>query len=328
MFPPNWMSTHSRAGALSWFRAKAIPGSDWASCEDGLLCLAPLHSDPDAWCLDSEAAITGTRPIPADLAASIAERPVYVFAELAPDEWAYLGNGHSPVVRRGATPEIRLSFAPGLPMDVYRDLGAPPVRPRPSPEFLLGAQTDPEATLRDLAIWALGSDVPAVGDEPLIWLHETGLLHGTSNHWVPPAELGIEGDQRIFCIENQGVCSWAFDVASPDQPVSVAWDGSFAPESPSLVSFLVQALSLELLWGSDHTAATWVPDETATAMLDHLREIPLPPWSWPAHPHRFHFAEDLLVSSCPGEPGVHLNVGSRSAQTLDALRDRFEIEWD
>jgi hypothetical protein len=328
VFPPNWMSTHSRAGALSWFQAKAIPGSDWASCDDGLLCLAPLRSDPDGWRLDGEAALVCTRPPGSELAATIVERPLYVFAELAPDEWSYVGNGHSLVVRSGAAPEIRLSFSPGLPMDVYRGLRAAPVRPRPSPEFLLGAGTDPEAALRELAAWALGQDLPSIGEDLLTWLHATGLLHGTSNPWVSLAELDQEGDRRVFYIENQGVCRWAYDASSPLALVSIAWDGPFEPESPSLAAFLVQALFLELLWGSDHTASTWTPEETGIALLDDLQEIPLPPWSWPSHPHRFHFAEDLLISSCPGEPGLHLQLGARSPRTLDALRDRYDLEWD
>ena len=182
---------------------------------------------------------------------------------------------------------------------------------------------------------------------PLRWWYErygrrTNILGG-QNWFMAPANLWVESDandevdQRlVFWQENQAVYLWATTTEGTDPPVWVRENMDGAPwereESP-LSAFLVGMVLFEAIMHAPCGAsAAGIPRRRHEKLTDAMRPVPIPPWRWPAFPHRFYVRGNALMLAGPSMPDGDLTfaeamLGAKVADEIAFVRE-LDIDWD
>lgn len=112
------------------------------------------------------------------------------------------------------------------------------------------------------------------------------------NRLIDPNELKPAKDGKlVFCIENQGVVSWAVEVEHDDPAVFIKGStiddpkaaAGWRAEGEPLSRFLLQLMLFEaIMMAPFGGVALAQPEETCAAILAPLSQLPLAGWHWPA----------------------------------------------
>lgn len=129
--------------------------------------------------------------------------------------------------------------------------------------------------------------------------------------------------ERIFYVENQGVCQWAFGEGE-DPPVVVKYERGWKEESPSLSAFLIQMLVLEATFGARFgTNQDSIDGRTLKKLVK--RVLPLPIGHWHTSRVRFFGSNGVIGFAIPNGSDFDLWLGAQDRQYLEPLDDLVNV---
>jgi hypothetical protein len=248
--------------------------------------------------------------------------------------------------RWDAQKQARLHLHSTLPRDRWLALIEPlPPRDQEPPESAIAALTDRSSTLDRIAAmrrfverWS-GTDEDAAAlpamPSPLAALHRLTRANPRivcQNQLVAPDRLiDVEG-RTVFYVENQGVCAWAFETASGDDPP--VWfhindhRESWQREREPLSGFLIQLAIFESIWISSFGAAAGsLPIESADQLRARFDPLPLAPWSW--GPTTFYARDGALLTLMEnGDDAFTVQVAALHPDALTFIDDLVDDQWD
>jgi hypothetical protein len=138
-------------------------------------------------------------------------------------------------------------------------------------------------------------------------------------------------DDRVFMVENQGVCLWGADA---DEATATVWIRENEPGRPweregePLDTFLLQAAVFEQVMSGEHAGIVIdLPQGPLDRALALLTPLPWRPWLWPAHPTSFHVGDDALALVVPMGELHQFQVAALNAEALERF-GAIVGDWD
>jgi hypothetical protein len=293
---------------------------------------------------------------PSALPCPVADRrlPVDVFVRLRNGRFLYLGEARLTGCEGAAyAGGARMGLREPMPRDVWRELRAASVPPRPrSPcpeEPLLALRTDspPQERLRALRAFVERWHGPGSDDEPppsgaratvpapLAELHRivAGIPRATAqNRLIPAGDLCVEDGRIVFYVERQGASDWATEARGLDPPVWMrlnAPDACWEREEEPLSGFVVQLVVFEAVFGAPANASAAAIDPAVVSrLLERMAPLPLGAWRWPVHPTRLYARDSAFAVVSPNGPDFDVWLGSRHPEALDFIDEIVDVPWE
>jgi hypothetical protein len=263
--------------------------------------------------------------------------PIDLFVE-RDGGYQYFGEAALVMFRR---PNAQLHLRTALSRELWRELQEPlPARQPPWPEAAIAALTAQSTSADRIAAletfverwFGPGKDGAALSalPAPLAALQRLVRAHP---HMIAQNTLASSGQvdgRNVFYVENQGVCSWAYDAAGDDPAVWFRMNdhrATWQREHEPLSGFVIQLVPAEAIWTAPFGgSAAWLEADAAHRLRERFTPLPLGTWCW--GPTTFHARDGALLLLMANDDAFSAFVVARHPAALDRIADLVDDAWE